>query len=45
MRAHLQHWLNGLHVYCRLCTFLCPKRAMDITRRWESTTVYRRLYA
>lgn len=31
----LQHHLNSLHVYSRLCGFLSPRTAIKVSRAWE----------
>ena len=33
-RSFLQHYANGLHVYCRLCSFLPCKTAKRVTKMY-----------
>ncbi len=35
LQYKLQHHLNSIHVYCRLCSFLPPRTAFRISRAWE----------
>jgi len=36
MKKKLQHWLNPLHIYCRLRDLKCPKKqALRIGRLYE----------
>ncbi|MCK8600084.1 hypothetical protein [Desulfoferrobacter suflitae] len=45
MKSILQHHLNVLHVYCRLCPFLGCRVARQFSQRWARTVIYRVLYA
>lgn len=31
----LQHYLNSLQVYCRLCGYMPPEMAIKVSRAWE----------
>ena len=42
-KAKVQHWLNPLHVYCRLIPLLGKRRAMVLAHLYEAG--YRRLLA
>jgi hypothetical protein len=35
MKNWLQHNLNSMHIYCRLCKFLPKAKAMYISQKWE----------
>jgi|LGVF01.1.fsa_nt_gb hypothetical protein len=40
----LCHYLNVLHIYCRLRSFLPKNQAMTIAKVWERSLFYRSLY-
>jgi hypothetical protein len=43
MRAKLQHYLNSMHVYCRLVRYLSEARARRWARSWETAWLYKNL--
>lgn len=45
MKATLQHYLNSLHLYCRLRPLLGKRVAMAVSRSWELCFLYRLIYA
>jgi len=44
VRDVLNHYLNGLHVYCRLVRIMPKKYARSIISFWEKTRLYARMY-
>jgi hypothetical protein len=44
-RSTLQHQLNALHLYCRLCPYLGRGLARLLASTWERTWLYRVLYS
>jgi hypothetical protein len=45
IRSFLQHELNCLHVFSRLCRVVGKRRAMEISKAWERCRLYRVIYA
>lgn len=45
IRSALQHELNSLHVFCRLCGIFGRRRATAIAKAWERCFLYRVIYA
>jgi hypothetical protein len=40
IHAELQHKLNAMHVYCRLCGFIGNRYALAFARKWERSIIY-----
>jgi hypothetical protein len=43
MRARLQHYLNSMHVYCRLVRYVIKARARRLAQSWEAAWLHRNL--
>jgi hypothetical protein len=41
MRARLQHYLNSMHVYCRLVRYVSKARARLWAQSWETVWLYK----
>ena len=35
MKEWLRHWINPLHVYCRMCKRIGRKQALVVSRAYE----------
>jgi hypothetical protein len=44
LHHHIHHYLNGLHLYCRLVKVVPKKYARVIILFWERTKLYARMY-
>ena len=40
MREKLQHYLNAMHVYCRLAHYMSKARARQWAKSWETAWLY-----
>ena len=45
MTTALKHYLNPLHIYCRLVKILPKRQAWGIISLWERTRLYALMYA
>lgn len=44
IRSFLQHRMNSLHVFCRLCPLLGRPMAEAVSKAWERCLLYRVVY-